>query len=153
MTTPTPTRSPGRPTKATPAVTARVCELLATGVPQDTAARAAGISPSTFHAWVRRGEAEHDRIAQGHDPDPAEAPYRDFRDATQVARAEAELEAVSVIRSAFMGGTWQAAAWWLERTRPDLWGRGRSQGDPDVKPAPDPLSLLLQATGGIGPGW
>jgi hypothetical protein len=150
MADPTTKRPGGRPTKATPAVTARVCELLSAGCPQDTAARAAGISPSTYHAWIRRGEAERERIADGLDPDPDETLFRDFRDATQVARAEAEAEAVGVIRAAFLSGTWQAAAWWLERTRPDLWGRSRQTADPDVKPPPDPITSLLQTLGGPG---
>jgi len=38
------------------------------------------------------------------------------------ARAFAEADNVLVIRNASRD-TWQAAAWWLERTFPDRWGR------------------------------
>lgn len=30
---------------------------------------------------------------------------------------------MSVIQRAAIGGSWQAAAWWLERTQPGLYGR------------------------------
>ena len=39
------------------------------------------------------------------------------------ARAEAETRNVFLIQKAAKDGTWQAAAWWLERTSPKRWGR------------------------------
>jgi hypothetical protein len=64
--------------------------------------------------WVLKGEA----------PDAAE-PYRGFCTAIKAARAAAEVRSVALIQSAANGGTWQAAAWYLERSYPDRWGRTR----------------------------
>ena len=49
--------------------------------------------------------------------------YSDFRDAVEKARAEAEAQKLKAIHIAATDGTWQAAAWWLERSFPDRWGR------------------------------
>jgi len=40
-----------------------------------------------------------------------------FRDAVEKAEADAEARAVAIVIRAAQGGTWQAAAWWLERRK------------------------------------
>lgn len=55
--------------------------------------------------------------------DPQEWKFALFRVMTQRARAEAEVRAISMIQSAAVNGQWQAAAWFLERSFPDQWGR------------------------------
>lgn len=45
----------GRPTKFTPGVADLIIHLIEGGVPRDHAARAAGVAPSTFYAWLARG--------------------------------------------------------------------------------------------------
>ena len=51
---------------------------------------------------------------------------RQFREAVQNARAEAEARNVALIQRAANEGTWQAAAWFLERTAHARWGRRAS---------------------------
>ncbi len=103
----------GRPTKLTPAVSAAICESVRGGAWIETAASAAGVGDSTVRGWVRRAEDY---------PRDCGPELLAFLAAYKKARADAELEAISVIRGA-MPKTWQAAAWYLERSYPERWGR------------------------------
>jgi transposase-like protein len=101
-----------RPTKLTDDVQKRVLDALRSGNYMETAARYAGIDESTLHRWIARGKE-----------DDAEEPYREFCKSVERARAEAEVRNLHLIQSAAQGGTWQAAAWFLERSFPGRWGR------------------------------
>lgn len=100
----------GRPTDCTPEVIERVVQALRLGHYADTAAAYGGISESTYYLWLKRGAA-------------GEQPYSDFSEAVKEATAAAEMRALARIRQAADGGTWQAAAWYLERRLPGKWGR------------------------------
>lgn len=102
----------GRRTKLTPEVQERIVSALRAGNYMDTAAQYAGIGESTLHRW----------IATGREEDAPEI-YKEFREAVERARAEAEVRNVHLIQQAAQGGTWQAAAWFLERSHPGKWGR------------------------------
>jgi transposase len=111
----------GRPTKLTAQVQERIVGMIEAGSYAEPAARAAGISASTFYSWMERGELEEDGI------------FREFRDAIKRAEAETEVRAVKVVASA-MPRSWQAAMTFLERKHPDRWGR-RSRAEPSEQPA------------------
>lgn len=99
-----------RPTKLTPERQEQIIAMLKAGNYIETACAYAGIDPGTFYNWMRRGEsASSGRFFQ-------------FFNAVQKARAEAEARNVQVIQKASLD-TWQASAWWLERSFPDRWGR------------------------------
>lgn len=100
----------GRRSKLTPEVQEKICEYVRQGLTYEIAARAAGISESTFYRWRERGEK-----ARG-------GKFREFWEALKRAEAEAEQRLVERILSA-SSDTWQAAAWILERRYPDRWGR------------------------------
>lgn len=100
----------GRPTKLTQAISDKIVEAILAGNYQDAAARYAGIDPATFYRWMQKGDGSDDH-------------YGEFREAVENAKAAAEVENVAIIRRAARDGTWQAAAWWLERTRPQKYGR------------------------------
>lgn len=102
----------GRPTKLTPEVQERIVTALRAGNYQETAAAYAGIAAPTFYRWMERGADSDD--------DPI---YSEFREAVERARAEAETRNIALIQKAANDGTWQAAAWFLERTAPQRWGR------------------------------
>lgn len=114
-----------------------------------TACEFAGIGTSTYDDWRRRGETELDRVAalprvnvdtimdafEGAKGTPEymwehrpakflvnEWPYVVFQHQVMKARASAEVRALHQINSA-MGESWQAAAWFLERTKPERYGR------------------------------
>lgn len=92
----------GRPTKRTPEREARLLEALRAGNTRRAACHYAGITPETFSQWQR---------------------FSEFSAAVQKAEADAEVRHVAQIAQAAMSGTWQASAWWLERRRPDDYGR------------------------------
>ncbi len=93
-------------------MSAAICESVRGGAWIETAAAAAGVDASTVHSWLRRAD----------DTEDCGEPFLAFSVAYKKSRAEAELEAIHVIRDA-MPKTWQAAAWYLERSYPDHWGR------------------------------
>lgn len=69
-----------------------------------------GINPSTYYDWLNRGEREPGSI------------YEDFSNAIKKARAQAEVRNVDLLRN-HAKESWQASAWWLERTQPNRWGK------------------------------
>lgn len=102
-------RGPGRPTALTPAVEERIILAVRRGNYIETAAAFAGISKDSLYEWLKRGARE---------PDSA---YAAFSDALEKALAEAEMSDLARIEKAAVEGTWQAAAWRLERRNPKRW--------------------------------
>jgi hypothetical protein len=101
----------GRQTKLTPEVQDRIVAALRAGNYQETAAAYAGISRTAFFDWLERGRNEPESI------------YAVFLDAVEKAKADAEVRDVALIDKAAHDGSWQAAAWKLERKFPQKWGR------------------------------
>ncbi len=106
----------GRPSLLTPEVQAKIVDRVRRGNYPAVAAGACGIGQSTFFRWMERGKAEED------------SPYREFREAVKEAADSAETEMVDVIRQA-AATSWQAAAWWLERTRHQRYARRLHEQD------------------------
>ena len=100
----------GRPTKLNAEVQEKIVNLVRTGNYPEVAAQAAGISGKTYYEWMKRGEDEA-------------GIYREFRKAVKEAQAAAESHAVTIIRKAALDGSWQAAAWFLERSKAERWRR------------------------------
>lgn len=96
----------GRPSKLTPEVQQRVLQAIAGGNTKKDAAAYAGVGYRTLEAWLA-------------DQRPA---FQQFQQAVAQKEAEAVVRNVTLIQKA-AADTWQAAAWWLERRRPDDWGR------------------------------
>lgn len=112
----------GRPSKLTPTRHAEIVRKIATGAYAHIAAQASGVHPATYYQWMGRGR-DAERTEDGtalHDDD---RPYVEFHDAVKEAEAKAETVAIGRIQQAANGGTWQAAAWYLERKYADRWGR------------------------------
>ena len=89
-----------RPTKRNDEVEKKICQLLAAGNTRTTSAIVAGISDDTLVRWVRR--------------------FAGFAEVVKRAEEEAVARNVALINQA-ASKSWQAAAWWLERRRPDDW--------------------------------
>ena len=90
-----------RPSKQ-PHVLPAILEALRTGATRAAACAVAGVTPRTLQRW-QGDETRQNTLAQ--------------------AEAEAEVYMVGVIRKAAEAGSWKAAAYWLERRRPDEWGK------------------------------
>lgn len=120
----TKTKPKGRPSMLNAERHKTIVDALEAGGYRDTAARLAGIGVSTLYLWLDRGQNERDRRAV--DPnaaDPKEQPYLDLVEAVESAEAKAEQRSLLLIQRAAAGGTWQAAAWYLERKFPRKYGR------------------------------
>jgi transposase len=100
-----------RPPKLDEQTIEDIARLVRVGTPISGAAQTVGISTSTFYSWLERGESTK----------PADAPYRKFREAIEQARAEGEVLLVQRIQNAAAKGSWQAAAYLLERRYSDNW--------------------------------
>ena len=107
MQTAKPKPKTGRPSKFAPDTAAVVLAHVRRGSPRHVAANAAGLGRSTLMRWLARGKKER----RGH--------FRDFWDALKKAEAELVIELVERITAAAERGTWQAAAWTLERRHPE----------------------------------
>jgi hypothetical protein len=87
------------------------------------AAAVAGVSVASLYAWLRAGRERRSKE------------FVQFLERVKKAEAEAVLSRVRQISRA-ADTSWQAAAWWLERTQPDEFGRDRDlirQLERDVK--------------------
>lgn len=112
----------GRPLTLTDALAKELVGLLRLGLTQTDACLAVNLSRSTFYSWISRA-----RDLSNTDPDPSkltteELRLLDFLDAVTRARSRAKADAVAAIRDAY-GSDWRAAAWFLERSFPDEYGR------------------------------
>jgi transposase len=124
-----------RPTKLTDDVSDRLVALLRVGVAVDVAAETVGIAPSTFRAWMQRGERGG----------PRDAPYRTFREAVERARGEHEAILAAATSRAAGRGSWRAAAWLLERAYPERWGPPEQRSELAPGPqVPDELAALRE---------
>lgn len=101
----------------------RLIEALTAGNYMNIACEYAGIGESTVYKWLAEARDEFAAVSQGRLPDKEKARLLEMADAINNARAEAETRNVFMIQKAAREGTWQAAAWWLERTAPKRWGR------------------------------
>jgi hypothetical protein len=106
----------------TPELTKRVTDLIRAGNYADTACAASGVASSTFFNWLDRGRKAKQVLTDGGEIGELDTLCVDFLEQVENARAEAEIRNVAVVLRAGQE-TWQAAAWWLERTKPDRYGR------------------------------
>lgn len=117
----------------------------------DAACAAAGVGVTTVYRWINEGQDEAQRIETGGKPNPHKAGYVEIMEAIERARGEAEARNVAVIQKAAQDGTWQASAWWLERSRPQKWGRftrteihGPNEGPLQVNVTSNDLETLIE---------
>ena len=129
-----------RKTKLTPALQTAIANAVQVGVPLPQAAVIAGVGVATVQEWLARG--------LGTDPTRPQTPlYASFAEAITRARAVDELRRLARLEQAGRGGAvvaekvttfadgrsvtertyappdWRADAFYLERSRPERWGR------------------------------
>lgn len=94
--------------------------ILESGTTIETAAGAVGIGRSTVHDWIARGEEV--RGLDASKLTAAQKTYLDFSDAVTRARESVVSLALAGVLAAGQAD-WRAFAWFLERSRPDDYGR------------------------------
>lgn len=105
-------RPPGRPTKLTDELQGKIVKAVLNGNYIEVSCRAVGIHPTTYARWMEQGEAdeENDR----------DTPHARFREAVMIANAEAETNALELLRQA-MPSDPRMIVEWLQRRFPDRW--------------------------------
>ncbi|MHA2264310.1 MAG: helix-turn-helix domain-containing protein [Candidatus Thorarchaeota archaeon] len=100
--------------KLTPELQAKVVEYIQEGNYDKVAAQAVGITRATFYRWIRLGRKEQS------------GPHYEFYLAVEKAKALGEVALLQTIKRA-SARTWQAAAWILERSRPERYSLYRAK--------------------------
>ena len=97
--------------KFTPTTRKIILKSLEQGTSKRCAAAVAGITAGTLYHWIKKGKEEQKGI------------YKDFKKAVEIAEEAAEAMHLQTITDAAKKGSWQASAWFLERTKPERYGR------------------------------
>jgi transposase len=98
-------------------------QALTAGHYVERAARMSGVSITTIYRWLDEGKKEKESIEAGNQPTERGQAYLEISEAIQKAREAAAHRAMLAIQNAAQDGTWQAAAWYLERTDREHYGR------------------------------
>lgn len=96
------------------------------GVDLEIAVHAAGMSMSEVFHWLERGKVEEAKIAAGAKANRTEAKFLIFWRAIKQSRAKSIAQIQMNIRNAAIDD-WKAAAWWLEKTMPEKYGKQAEQ--------------------------
>ncbi|QDP47519.1 MAG: hypothetical protein Unbinned4350contig1002_4 [Prokaryotic dsDNA virus sp.] len=115
--------------KESAAIVQSLVKILSMGAYKREAARHSGISESCLNKWIERGAAERRHQAQGKKARKRESAYLQFLLAIEKAMADAQISDLALITQAAQKGSWQAAAWKLERRNPSKWGRQRIEAE------------------------
>jgi hypothetical protein len=99
----------------TPELSRAICHYVKMGAWIETAAYAAGVSPTQVKAWMKRGFKGQQILAKDEKIEQSEVVYVDFLTAIQQATAKAELIDLHRINAAGKAGDWKATAWKMER--------------------------------------
>jgi hypothetical protein len=114
----------GRPLVLTETIIKKTYEIMRAGNYRPVAARLLQIEWTTWTDWRTAGEKLSKGLAVG-GVDPtlmtkSQKLYLKFYQAVVTGEAEAEAEALSLVRTASFDN-WQAAAWYLARKHPEKW--------------------------------
>jgi hypothetical protein len=107
-------RGPKRMTMEHPRVE-RLINALRLGDFVEEACSYAHISIDSYYRWLREGELLNNRLNNGDVLSKEENDIRELAEAIKEAELGGQHAALETIRTAAKNGTWQAAAWFLER--------------------------------------
>lgn len=114
----------GRRSKYTPETVKKLTDAIKLGATYELACGYAGISFETFRQWRDRKPA--------------------FLDAIKAAEGVAAVGWLAKIEKAASDGTWQAAAWKLERRYPEEYGRQGTQRIENVGDGGGPMRFVFE---------
>ena len=101
----------GRPTKLNPDTQAKIVQAITVGTTYELAAQYAGVHYDTFNNWMNKGS------------EAKTGDFFEFFNAVKEAEGRAAVGWLAKIEKAASDGSWQAAAWKLERRYPHEYGR------------------------------
>ena len=118
----------GRPSKLNETTQNAILKAISLGSTYYLAAQSAGVTFKTFDNWMKRGGSEHERrakngIREGTKQWNDEDSYYHFYTAVKEVEGQAVSTWLAQIEAAARNGSWQAAAWKLERRYPQDYGR------------------------------
>ena len=94
----------GRKSKLTPELSRDFCKAIQLGMTYKLCCHYVGISEPTFYRWLQEADKPGGRKEQ-----------KEFRKALKAAEAKGAAHNLAIIHRAAEEGSWQAAAWVLER--------------------------------------
>ena len=133
----------------------QIVAAVRTGAPFGHAASSAGIGTRTLYDWLARGERYDLAVESGLQPPEGDEPFSRLRRDIYAARANVRIIAVATIQRAIRGerdeetGTWvifpdwKAAAWYLERSAPEEYGRRWAPETAQAVSAEEELDALV----------
>ena len=101
-----------------PEIVKRILDALVNGNTVRNACLLAGISEAVFYQWKQKAEIAEQKLSSGNPLTAKEKRLLDFFESVKAAEAEAIDRNVKFITIAARD-SWQAAAWYLERRRPE----------------------------------
>ena len=123
-----------RPRKLNSKVILAISTAVRLGAPRELAAKYGGVAVSTLFGWLQRARAG--------DGDDLEM---ELLEAVTKAEGDAVVGWLGVIEKAAGNGSWQAAAWKLERLHPKLFGRSFARQEPDAaSPAESSDTIIIK---------
>ena len=103
----------------------QIVRHLESGSSLEVAARAAGVARRTLQRWLAAGVEAEAAAEAGTRLSARQQAYLDLREAAEEAWARAQVRALATIQKAGLDGSWQAAAWFLERVFPEEYSARR----------------------------
>tara|TARA_R100000655_G_scaffold93205_1_gene134471 strand:+ start:4605 stop:5039 length:435 start_codon:yes stop_codon:yes gene_type:complete len=119
----------GRRSKLNAEVQKRIIQAIQSGATYELAAQFGGVTRTTLFYWLNKGEEQTKGI------------YRTFFNEFKKAEAICCVAALAVIKQEAKNGTWQAAAWLLERRFPEQYSKN---GPPPVQLTIDVDEISIQ---------
>ena len=98
--------------KDTEMTIAKLCQAISLGATRELACKFASIAPSTLHNWLNAAAKAQPGTRS-----------REILERIETAEGLAAVGWLAKIEQAANDGTWQAAAWKLERRYPQMYGR------------------------------
>lgn len=122
----------GAPSKLDDLTAQRIVSAVELGAPFYMAAAAGGVSRSTLKAWKVRARN-------------GEEPYTAFLARLEKAAAAGAVAMLAIIENAAREGTWQAAAWTLERRYPKQFALRKPEPQGETMTAEEAQKLVAEA--------
>lgn len=104
-------------------VVLEIRDHLANGCDLETACAAVGATAVEATGWIHDGHVARESSGK---VTKYEERCVQIVEAHLAARARVEVDALAAIHRAARDGSWQAAAWWLERANPDRYGKPKA---------------------------